>query len=218
MKILIVTVCVNYSDFLKFCFEKNKNTLQNHYYYIVTDSKDVATIEFCKSENIHCFVTDEFYSNHCSFNKARAINTLFKSNYIEYTDFEYVLLLDADCIVGNITDPRADNIIDTFINLSDKDIGSLYSCGRRIYNTLNDYNSLKFIQGGCNHIGFFQLFHKSNLFFNSKYLLEYRNASVYDCELAKTFRGKRCLPCDVDHIGPIYMNWDGRHPKSQIWG
>lgn len=218
MKILIVTVCVNYLDFLSFCFEKNQNSLQKHYYYIITDSKDTATQEFAKSNNINYFVTDQFYTDYHPFNKARAINTLFREKLInDNLDYEYILLLDSDCIIDNLTDPRGNNILETFISLQDKNTEALYSCGRRIYNTIEDYNRGRFTQGGCHHIGFFQLFHKSNLFHNNKYLFEFRNASFYDCELSKNFRHKFCLPTDVDHIGPIYLNWDGRHPQSQIW-
>jgi len=213
MKLLIVSICVNYVDFLSFCFQKNQESLNNHYYNIITDSKDSDTQKFCYENNINYFVTDAFYAKNHKFNKGRAMNDFFDTKKFPQ-DFEYVLLLDSDCIFNNVTDPRSNNVLDCFLNLTDKNQECLYSCGRRIYNTLKDYNNLKFIQGNCYHIGFFQLFHKSKLDLR---IPEYRNASVYDCELSKKFTKHRCLPCDVDHIGPIYMNWDGRHPKSNKW-
>jgi hypothetical protein len=213
MKILIVSICVNYLDYLSFCFEKNKEILLNNYYFIITTEKDTSTQEFCRQNDISYYITNEFYNNHNPFNKARALNFFFKNLPIKEDSYEYILLLDSDCIISNITDPRSTSIIDTFNQLSDKSNECLYGCGRRIYNTFDDYKNKKYIQEGCHIIGYFQLFHKSNL----KNFSESRNASVYDCMFADTFKQKKCLPCDVDHIGPIYMNWDGRHPESQIW-
>ena len=219
MKILIITVCVNYIDYLSFCFEKNKELFKNHYYYIITDSKDIATQNFCKNNNIKHFITDEFYHENEPFNKARAINSLFRNNIIitEHQDFEYILLLDADCIIDNVKDSRGSSPIESFMNMSDRDPSYIYSCGRRIYNNMNNYNNGAYTQGFCNFIGFFQLFHKSNLFYNFRYLHEFRNASYYDCEFSNRFAYRKCLSPDVDHIGPIYHNWDGRHPESLKW-
>lgn len=221
MQILIVSVCVNYLDYLKFTFEKNKLILADHHYYIVTDQKDIATVEFCKTQDINCFTTNAFYDNWCPFNKARAINTFFKQQQdLSDLNFEYILLLDADTIISNLTDPRASenkNLINFFIDLPHKDENCIYGCGRRIFKNLDDYNSGRFRQDGCFQLGFFQLFHRSKVFFNSEYLMEYRNASVYDCELLKKFNCKKCLALDADHIGSPYMNWSGRHPQSQVW-
>jgi hypothetical protein len=214
MKLLIVSVCVNYLDFLSFCFNKNKDSIQQHYYCIITNTKDVATQDFCSQNHINCFATDEFYHNNQPFNKGRAMNFFFKEFNTAELDFEYVLLLDSDCIFDNITDSRGNNVINSFLDLPDKNSDCLYSCGRRIYNTISDYNNKNFIQGGCHHIGFFQLFHRSKL---RDGLPEFRNASVYDCEFAKRFSCHKCLGCDVDHIGPIYTNWDGRNPTSNKW-
>lgn len=212
MKILVVSICVNYLDYLSFCFEKNKKILLNNYYFIITAEKDRSTQEFCRQNNINCYITNEFYNNYNTFNKARALNSFFKN--LSFKDsYEYILLLDSDCIISNITDPRSPSIIDIFDELPDKNNECLYGCGRRIYNTFDDYINKKYIQEGCFNIGYFQLFHKSKL----KSFPEFRNASIYDCAFADTFKEKKCLPCDVDHIGPVCVNWDGRHPESQIW-
>jgi hypothetical protein len=214
MQLLIISVCVQYLDFLKFCFNKNKESIQQHHYFIITDSKDISTQEFCYQNTINYFITDEFYKNGDTFNKGRAINIFLKQQNLINYEYEYILFLDSDCIINDITDPRADNVLNNFISIDNKDTQCLYSCGRRIYNTLHDYNNNRFVQGGCNHIGFFQLFHKSHI---KDGIPEFRNASVYDCEFTKRFSCKKCLSCDVDHIGPIYMNWSGRHPHSKEW-
>lgn len=213
MKILIISVCVDYLDYLSFCFEKNKEILLNNHYFIITTEKDTSTQKFCRQRNINCYITNEFYYNNNTFNKARALNSFFNDLSLKEDSYEYILLLDADCIIHNITDPRSTSIIDVFNQLSYKNNKCLYGCGRRIYNTFDDYINKKYIQEGCFNIGYFQLFHKSNL----KNFFEFRNASFYDCAFADTFKEKKCLACDVDHIGPICMNWDGRHPQSQVW-
>lgn len=215
MKILIISICVNYADYLEFCYLKNKPLIDNHYYVIVTDSQDTATINFCKTNNIKYFITDEFYTNGKPFNRARAINTLFQSGVITYNDFEYILFLDADCIINNITDNRGNSPIDIFMSLEDKDEKCLYGCARRVFNTLNNYYSKYYTHINCNFIGFFQLFHKSNLFYNGRLLDEHKNVAVHDVLFADRFHNRYDLGLDVDHIGPIYTNWDGR--QSTLW-
>lgn len=210
MKILILTVCVNYIDYLSFCFTKNRESFDKHYYYIVTDSKDIATQNFCQQYNIRCFITDEFYANNQPLNRARAINTFFQSNTIEHDDFEYILFLDADCIIHNIKDPKGNSVIDAFINLPNKDAKFLYGSSRRIYNTLDDYNNNIFTRVNCNFIGFFQLFHKSKL----NTLKEYKNVAVHDVWFADNFHYRYDIGLDVDHVGPMYMNWEGRQSKE----
>lgn len=210
MKLLIVSICVNYLDYLRFCYQYNRDIVHKYDYNIVTDSKDLATKDFCHSNNISCFITDEFYYNYQPFSKGRALNTFFQQNQNKLSETDYVLLLDSDCILSQT--------LDCFEALNEHDIECLYSCGRRIFNDLNSFNNNSYTQGGCNHIGFFQLFHKSRILNNHAPFYEHRNASFYDDHFARSFSKQKCLPKDVDHIGPIYMNWDGRHPQSKQWG
>lgn len=238
MKLLIISVCVNYLDYLRFCFEKNKSTLLNHHYYIITDQNDTATAEFCKKQNINCFLTNEFYYKNSSFNKSRAINDfmLTQQQVLGKLDFEYILLLDSDIIISNLIDDCKfanknyllsqnikfklpnQNLIESFISLKNKDENCLYGCGRKVFRDINDYNRKIFIRENCRYFGFFQLFHRSKMFFNSEYLVDYCNAAVYDSELLKKFNCKKDLGIDAYHIGLPNMNWNGRHPQSQQWG
>lgn len=212
MSFTIATVCVNYVDFLKPAYEKNKQALFGHYYWVITSSEDLRTQEFCKDNNINCHVTDSFYKNGNTFNKGAAINSLFFDDRIKVglNNSEWVLMVDSDIVFRNLLD-----IASNF----EKDKNCLYSCGRKIYNTKNDYLNNKYAQGGCNFLGYFQLFHKDKILSytdrNQGFLYEFRNGSYYDCEFAKRFECQRCLPEDVDHLGPIYLNWDGR--ISPLW-
>lgn len=202
----IVTVCVNYLDFLEHSYLENKDVLQNHNYWIITSPEDSKTQKFCNLNNINYYITNEFYKNGNSFNKAAAINSLFYSNTINHT--EWILLLDSDIVIKDV--------IDSAYNIN-KDKKCLYSCGRKIYNTKGDYIDKIFIEEPCYFIGFFQLFHKDKILnsINNKFLCEFRNSSVYDCQFADTFECKIDLEKYVDHLGPVAVNWDGR--LSDTW-
>jgi hypothetical protein len=213
MPFTIVTVCVNYLDFLEPAYEQNKLVLSNHYYWVITSSADFKTQEFCQKNNIKYYITDSFYKNGNPFNKGAAINSLFlESDQFKacLNNSDWVLMIDSDIIVKSLLDIAWD---------FHKDKNCLYSCGRKIYNTKNDYLNKKYIQGGCHFLGYFQLFHKDTILFytdrNQGFLYEFRNGSYYDCEFAKRFECQKCLPEDVDHIGPAYLNWDGR--ISELW-
>jgi hypothetical protein len=205
MVFTIATVCVNYLDFLASAYKENAEALSGHDYWVITDSKDIKTQEFCSTNNISCHVTDSFYKNENTFNKGAAINSLFLSGKIDINSMEWVLMLDADIVVKNLI-----HIAWHF----DKDKDCLYGCGRKIYNTRNDYANRNFAQGMCHFLGYFQLFHKDKILKylsdNQGFLYEFRNGSYYDCEFAKRFECQKCLPEDADHLGPIYLNWDGR--------
>lgn len=204
----VATVCVNYLDYLEHSYLENKDALQNHNYWIITSPEDSKTQKFCSLNNINCHITNEFYKNGNSFNKAAAINSLFYSNKININYIEWILLLDADIIIKDVMH-KAYSI--------NKDKNCLYSCGRKVYNTKNDYINKIFIKEPCYFIGFFQLFHKDKILnsINNNFLYEFRNSSVYDCKFADTFKCKIDLGEYADHLGRIAVNWDGR--ISQTW-
>jgi hypothetical protein len=210
MVFTIATVCVNYLDFLASAYKENAEALSGHDYWVITDSKDIKTQEFCSTNNISCHVTDSFYKNGNTFNKGAAINSLFLSGKIDINSMEWVMMLDADIVVKNLI-----HIAWHF----DKDKDCLYGCGRKIYNTRNDYANRNFAQDMCHFLGYFQLFHKDKILKylsdNQGFLHEFRNGSYYDLEFAQRFDCQKCLPGDVDHLGPVYLNWDGR--ISQLW-
>lgn len=205
MGFTIVTVCVNYLDFLSATYAENKDSLSGHDYWIITSSADTETQKFCTDNGINCHVTDVFYRSGNSFNKGAAINSLFLSDKINMSESEWILMLDADIIVKNLI-----HIAWHF----DKEVDCLYSCGRKIYNTKNDYINQNHSQGMCHFLGYFQLFHKKHVLEHlnksTGFLYEFRNGSYYDCEFAKRFTCQKCLPEDAVHLGPIYLNWDGR--------
>ena len=93
LRLEAVTICINYSDFLK-------ETLSNRQHFdkwiIITDLQDKATQNLCKKYNIECIATDIFYRD-CKEgermpNKALGINEGLKLLSKE----GWVIQLDAD--------------------------------------------------------------------------------------------------------------------------
>ena len=88
MKIEAVTVCVDYSQYLKKIIS-NKNKLDR--WVIVTHKSDKDTIKLCKKENIEFVLSKKIFKN-AKFAKGKAINEGL--NVLEKKD--WILHLDAD--------------------------------------------------------------------------------------------------------------------------
>ena len=95
MKVSVVSVCVNYADFLKISLPINKQIFSQM--IIVTDSRDLKTQEVCKKEGVTCIVTDVFYEKG-KFNKYAGINEGLK-----YVKHDWILFLDADIVLDPLT-------------------------------------------------------------------------------------------------------------------
>jgi hypothetical protein len=96
MKIQAITVSVNYSDFLKYSIETNKEFFDD--WFIVTDTKDKETKELCDKHGLHCIQTDIFYEGGY-FRKYAGINEALK-----LVDKDaWVLFLDGDILLSPLT-------------------------------------------------------------------------------------------------------------------
>lgn len=93
LKLQVVTVSVDYSDFLVHTLESNYKLFDK--WVIVTSTKDKATQELCaqySDKNVVCVVTDVFYDNGAAFNKYAGIN-----KGLELVDPDaWALFLDSD--------------------------------------------------------------------------------------------------------------------------
>lgn len=116
MKIGVVSVCVNYSDYLKVSLPVNKEVVDDM--VIVTRSDDFETIEVCKENNVKCIATDEFNDHPSGFNKFKGIN-----KGLELLDKDsWVLFLDCDIVLDPLSRRVFDNI--------DFSKDCLYGCDR----------------------------------------------------------------------------------------
>jgi hypothetical protein len=210
-KVQIISVCVNYLDYLGFTFKYNK-TFINKNLTIISDSKDSATHNFCNNNNIQLFISDDFYKNNSFFNKGAALNSYFRESFDP--SYSWILLLDSDIILNKTVINNINKIINNNLFINQE---SLFCSSRKIYNTIADFetNNLRSYEQ-CSGYGFFQLFssipikqqliNKKNIFF------ENTDASEYDIRFAYTsgyFKNLYSLGV-VDHIGPHGVNWKGR--------
>lgn len=113
-----VTVCVNYSHFLKIAIS-NKNHFDK--WFIVTTREDLKTIKLCKEHNLECIYTEKLHENGDRFNKGKAINDGLKA--MERKD--WIIHIDADTVLP-------DNFRDIFLyNKMEKKM--IYTCKFRAH-------------------------------------------------------------------------------------
>lgn len=210
LRMLIVTVCVNYCDYLEMTWENNKEIISKFDYWVITDLKDKQTEQFCKNNRINLHKTDVFYQKGSSFNKGAALNHFFLNGSVNYKDIDWILLLDSDIILNKS--------IESFIEILKQNPpgvdGNLYSCSRKVYKTKEDYLNDNFWWEICHFIGYFQLFNKKiileKLQKKENIFLEFHNSAVYDMEFANSFGKNKVGLSDVCHLGIPCQNWDGR--------
>lgn len=92
----VVTVCINYSDFLRYTLPNNKRYFDN--YVVVTTQDDIKTIEVCRDNNVKCVQINKSSPTELD-NKGIAINAGLK----ELKKDGWVLNLDADMWLPPLT-------------------------------------------------------------------------------------------------------------------
>lgn len=223
MNLITISVCVDYYDLLSITYKKNKKYFNDkNHYHIITSTNDQNTQNFCKLNNITCFITDSFYQNKSCFNKGAAMNAFMRNLNENTKEINWILNLDSDIILNN----SLENFMNHMDNNSMYDQSKLYSCKRRIFRTQKDYvNNIYYIEKNCFFIGYFQLFHFSKLkpYFENKksskkIFYEHKNASKYDSKFRDQYwsvRHRKIIDGIVDHLGPTDTNWNGR--KTELW-
>ena len=93
MKIEVVQVCVNYSDFLAHALPSNVNHVDR--IVVVTSHEDKATQELCRKFSVDCYPTDVWKQGGDTFNKGRMIN--YGLSHLRWD--EWILHLDADIVL-----------------------------------------------------------------------------------------------------------------------
>lgn len=124
-KIEVVTVCVGYSDFLRWTLPFNKNQFDR--FVVVTSPKDTETLRLCEYWHVETVPTDSFFAGGDKFNKANGINDCLKRLTLD----DWVLHLDADIFLPS----RAGNILKS-LPLNPK---KLYSADRLNCKSFEDF-------------------------------------------------------------------------------
>lgn len=96
LRIEVVTVCVDYADFLSVTAPVNRGLFDR--WVVVTTERDEATREVCRRYNLETVLTEDFHKDGPGFSKARGINRGLET----LSAACWRLHLDADVILPNV--------------------------------------------------------------------------------------------------------------------
>lgn len=99
MKLEMLTVCVQYSDFLSWFLLHNSKIADR--LIVVTDTKDRKTADLCEHHHVECIKTDVFYEGGVAFDKGAGINEGLNALSLD----GWVAHLDSDIILPPRTRP-----------------------------------------------------------------------------------------------------------------
>ncbi len=206
MKLIAITICVNYDDILAHMLQQNSKFLDK--WFIITTPDDIKTINLIKNfgnENIQILIYNDFYKNNVKLNKGGGL--LFAQQYIEKNySSSNILVLDADVYLPN-------NFADKLPESLEDEV--LYGVQRTDYWTLKDFINetnphhwkKAFFQG------YFQLYKQ-----NKKYMYTSSfNCAVCDDVFRDKFKKKIMLDICVKHLGQNGPNWNGRNYSKGIF-
>lgn len=224
MHISAVTICVHYGDFLAHTLPANKSLFDE--IIVVTSPKDLYTQAVCEFNNVRCLITDVFYEDGASFNKAKGINEGFKA----LNKRDWVLHIDSDIWL-----PSTFRIVMEKVPLNRDD---LYGVDRLMcpsYQAWEDFKvqqkpvheawvyqhmdffpmGERFIQykgDGYIPLGYFQMFHKSKF---KEYPTKHMSAARTDLQFSLMWerKNRRLIP---DVVG-IHLESELRTDQSVNW-
>lgn len=218
MNLLTITVCVDYSDILSICIQKNIKNLKN--WHIITSSKDIDTQNLCTKYSLPFFITDLFYKNKSAFNKAAGLNDFVANRIVpNIENIDWILLLDSDIIINDSVEH-----IEKLYYSGKLSHQNLYSCPRLIFDNYTEFqNNGGYLEKRIDFNGYFQLFNiekiKNQLQSKSAIFREYIDASKYDDwfrdKYWPNYQNRTVINKTVFHLGPIRQNWAGR--KTSQW-
>lgn len=214
MRLIGITVCVNYTDYLSHTIESVLATVDEH--HIITSPQDIETINFCSDKSVKL---KKYYGFHkrapnmlpARFNKAGAIRELQSELYLKHglcylgeesESDTWFLLIDADILLPD----NARKVIED----QAKNMHTLYGAKRVDYATREQF--LRGVGTSYRHdyAGYFQLYNRP--FHYPDYS---SNCGRCDVIFYKQFRKRKVLDMTVSHLGQDHVNWNGR--VSSVW-
>lgn len=222
MKKIILTVSVNYSDYLECMINNNLNYLSEDYIWlIVTTPDDIDTLKVCESfdSKVKVMTSNVCYNNNDGkeFDKGSMINYALDYINTNYSD-SVIIQMESDILIDSNFIPEMDELCKNI------DYDELYSAKRLFVSKhqdylehiphINDYNDLYkiFNVGQLTGIEYLQIW-KNN---KDIYYPSNTNASEIDTKFLNKFKHKKDMKSIVVHIGDTGVNWGGR--KSKTWG
>ncbi len=228
MKIEAVIVCHNYSDFLEYTLPENIQHFDRT--VVVTHPEDKATIALCRKYGVDCVQTQTMHEDGDAWNKGRCINL----GLGHLRGLDWILHIDADIVLPHNFRNLLFRAKLRPENLYGADRLNVYGCEHweaHRHKTIPHYSHGYFVEPpkefpmgariihhehGYTPIGFFQLWHKSQM---KKYPINQGNAEHTDVLFACQWpRHQRVLLPEVicyhlestDGPAPMGANWGGR--------
>jgi len=192
---VVITVCVNYWDFLR---QTLPYTLRHakHVYVVTTPDFEYGDATIHPDDDVTVLMTPVFYDN-AAFNKAGAVRSVQTMVHKQYPD-DWILLLDADIVIP-----------DECVIPSSLDRQTMYGAERVDFSTPEEYAAnTPSATYSVMYAGYFQLyFDKSKL-----YGMHSNDASGCDMDFASSFPARKMLrlPVPLKHLGCHTKNWKGR--------
>lgn len=212
-KFSLIGICVSYNYFDTLQFMLPVNYLHFEKIYLITQTNDLQTIEFCKNFENVIVLFHNFKNNNKKFDKYGALNYAQEIIYKKHPDSWY-LIIDSDIILPN-------NIID-ILEKENLNNACIYGALRVNINNTEDLmhkhiydNNLNFFQNNILYIkdkppsimGCFQLYKKK----------VYHRVDLDDASLGDYYFGydNFNLFCNMEnliyfHLGKGSVNWYGK--------
>lgn len=194
------TVCINFADKLRHTLMYNLSILKN--IIVVTTVSDSDTQNLCRSMDVPIIFSNKAFEGGAKFNKAgliyeaqKSLHRTYRDNWIIYFDADTILPLDLDATLDKHTNYDDDTI---------------YCMKRAIYNTQNDFDTMR-ESVVADAVGFFQMYFSKNRFYPSF------SSSCGECDMffEQKFKRKIILSGLCSHLGSTGQDWAGR--TSEKW-
>ena len=226
MKISAVIVCVNYGDFLSYTLPQNKPLFEQ--IVVVTSSKDYYTQAVCEFNNVKCVVTDSFYENGASFNKANGINAGFDALGTKNLDWILHMVADIWLPATFRAAISCSPLNESFLYGIDRMMCPNYESFKQFFSNQKPihegwvYQHMDFFPVGARFIqykedgyiplGFFQLFHRTKFkYYPNKHL----SAARTDLQFSQTWeRSERAL---IPEVIAVHLESEERDDQSINW-
>jgi len=198
-----LTVCVNYHDLCTITLPVLRS--QVDHCVVVTSPQDVETRRLALKHHALVVVTDAFYRDGASFNKALALEEAVDAIEREGWN-DWILHIDADVLVPN----------DMRHRLPELQEDTMYGSPRLMAYTKEDLDKQTLVDARDGEMaGWFQLFYGAGLT-RPWYDVTWKHAGGYDSEFWQRFQRREWVPFKVIHLGKDGQNWHGR--QTDFWG
>jgi|TARA_R100000479_G_scaffold94303_2_gene46646 hypothetical protein len=245
MIINAVSVCIDYSDYFKYCIEANKKHFDR--WVVVTVENDIRTIELCKEHGVEYVFANErrLYLYRSALRKGTAINKGLDHLYVPGCN-EWFIHIDSDIVLPNnfrefidgnfkLNDDYNYYKLDTLVRRNlycmnrfdvtlPRDGGNVETSRQRIKEAFYNMN-LHGYSGKQGNLGwgYFQMFHMTALRQTYQSLRPYVypemscNAGFDDLLFTKLFNSVKCFDnINCVHLSPQAHNWEGNKTKMLL--